>query len=147
MIAGRRSLIRLIGTRRVRGAIESPSVTEPGPRLFLAGNPRDTQTGGRIGAVVALVLLMLGSGAAALFSLFVFPFASDMCGDSDTQFICTADGQTAVAVGPMVAACLGTVIAGCALPLRPPFRALVITLGYVVGFGGFLTASIIVSQV
>lgn len=147
MIAGRRRLIRLIGTLRVRGTIESPSVTEPGPRLFRAGNPRDSQTGGRIGAVVALVLLMLGSGAASLFSLFVFPFAGDACGDLDTQFICTADGQMAVAVGPMVAACLGTVIAGCALPLRPPFRALVIALGYVAGFGGFLTASIIVSHV
>ncbi|MGE6955094.1 hypothetical protein [Staphylococcus capitis] len=122
-------------------------MTDPGPPLFLAGNARDNQTGSRVGAVVAVVLLMLGSGAAGLFGLFFFPFTSDACGDSDTQFICTANGQQAVAVVPMWAAVIGTVVAACALALRPPYRAVVITLGYVVAFGGFLAAAIVVSQV
>ncbi|MEU7906284.1 hypothetical protein [Actinoplanes sp. NPDC049118] len=122
-------------------------MSEPGPPLFLAGNPRDNQTGGiGVGAVIAVVLLMLGSGAAGLFGLLIFPYASDACGNPDL-LICTGNGQLAVGLGPMSAAIAGSAIAGCSLALRPPYRAAGIMLGYVVGFSGFVAAAIIVSQV
>lgn len=70
--------------------VTSRIVDEPGPRLFAGGNPRDNQTGGRGGAIVAVVMLVLGSGVAGLFGLFVFPYASDNCGDSETAFICVS---------------------------------------------------------
>ncbi|MEU4215975.1 hypothetical protein [Actinoplanes sp. NPDC026623] len=120
-------------------------MTEPGP-LFAAGDPSDRQTGGMAGAVIAVVLLVLGSGATALFSLFVLPFAGDACGDSDTTLICTADGQRAVIVGPFLAAAVGTVVAACSLAARSPYRALGITLGYVISFGVFLIAWVVASQ-
>jgi len=98
------------------------------------------------GSVIAVVLLMLGSGVAALFAMFVFPFAADACGDSDAHFICTGTGQQLVAVGPMWAAVAGTVVAGCSRALRPPYRGLGIALGYAIALAGFLTAWIIAAQ-
>jgi hypothetical protein len=120
-------------------------VYEPGPRLFAGGNPRDRQTGGLGGAVAAVVLLVLGSGLAALYSIFVFPFAGDNCDDSKSTFICTATGLQVVVVVPLLAATVGSALAACALAMRPRFRALGITLGYVIGVGGFLVALIIAS--
>ena len=122
------------------------SVYEPGPRLFAGGNPRDNQTGGRGGAVAAVVILVLGSGVAALFGTFVFPYASDKCGDSESAFICTTMGQKVVGVGPVLTAAVGSALALCSFSLRPRLRALGIVLGYVIAFGGFLVALIVASQ-
>ena len=119
---------------------------EPGPRLFAAGSPRDRQTGGHGGGIVAVVLLTLGGGAAALYGLFVLPYASDRCGDSDSELICTATGQQLVAVGPLLAAAVGTVISVCSLSSRPGRRAWGIAVGYVVSLGGFLVALVIAAQ-
>ena len=91
-------------------------------------------------------MLVLGSGVAGLFSMFVLPYASDNCGDSESAFICTATGQKVVGVGPLLTAAVGSALALCSLSLRPRHRALGITLGYVIGFGGFLVALIIASQ-
>jgi hypothetical protein len=122
-------------------------VTEPGrPPLFVAGDPRNRQTGGLVGAVIAVVLLALGSGAAALYGLFVFPFIADMCGDSDTRFMCTSDGQMALMFAPMVTAVLGVAIAGGSLALRPGRREIGIMVGYLVGFSGVVTGQLIASQ-
>ena len=120
---------------------------EPGPHLFAGGNSGDRQTGGHGGAVVAVVMLALVGGAAALCGLFVLPYASDNCGDSDGELICTAIGQKLVAVGPLLAVAVGSVISLCSLSLRPGRRALGIALGYVVGFGGLLVALIIAIKV
>ena len=121
-------------------------VYEPNPRLFAAGNPRDRQTGGRGGAITAVVMLALGVGPASLYSLLVFPYASDACGDSDRRLICTATWQQVVSVGPLASAAVGVVVAVCSLSLRSPFRALGIALGYVIGWGGFFAALAIASQ-
>ncbi|MCA2218424.1 DUF4268 domain-containing protein [Jidongwangia harbinensis] len=120
---------------------------EPKPRLFAAGNPRDRQTGGHGGAVAAVVLLIVLGGAAALYSLFVLPYSSGNCGDSDSQLICSAAGQQVVAVGPLLAVAVGSAISICSLSLRPGRRAFGIALGYGIGFGGFLVANIVARQV
>ena len=96
--------------------------------------------------MAAVVMLVLGSGVAALFSVLAFPYADDNCGDSDSAFMCTAAGEKVVSVGPLLTAAVGSAIAVCSLSLRPRFRALGIALGYVVAFGGFLVALIVVSH-
>ncbi|GAA2580007.1 hypothetical protein GCM10010435_66610 [Winogradskya consettensis] len=107
----------------------------------------ERRTGSLVGAIVAVVVLAGGSGLAALFSLFVFPMASDGCGDADSHLICTANGQMLVAVGPLLAAAAGTTVAACSCALRPGRRAVGIGIGYVIGFGGFLIASVIADAV
>jgi hypothetical protein len=122
-------------------------VYEPRPRLFAGGNPRDRHTGGLGPAVVAVVILALTGGAAALFSLLVFPYASDPCGDPDRHLICTSMGQNLVVSGPLLAATVGLVIGAGSLALRPPYRALGISIGYLVSFGSFFAALIIATAV
>ncbi|MFI7598887.1 hypothetical protein [Actinoplanes sp. NPDC049681] len=78
--------------------------------------------------------------------MLILPYASDKCGDSDRYALCTATGQQFVVGGPAVAAMLGSVIAAGSLTLRPPYRALGISLGYLLCFGTFLTALIIAFQ-
>jgi hypothetical protein len=92
-------------------------------------------------------MLALTGGAAALFSLLVFPYASDPCGDSDRHLICTAVGQNLVVGGPLLAVMLGSSISAGSLALRPPYRALGISLGYLVTFCSFFTALIIATAV
>ncbi len=115
----------------------------PSPGL---GHGSRNGPGGFIGAMVAVLLLALGSAAAALFSLFVFPYASATCGNTDTYLICTAAGQKAVIFGPSLTSVAGTAVAGYSLSLRPRDRALGIGLGYLIASGGFLTALVIATQ-
>jgi hypothetical protein len=115
-------------------------VYEPKPRLFAGGNPRDRQTGGRGTSVAAVVILVLVAGATSLYSLFVLPYASDNCDDSDRRLICTATGQHVVALVPLATAAVGIAIAVYSLSLRPRFQTLGITLGYVIAFGGLVVA-------
>jgi hypothetical protein len=122
-------------------------VYEPRPRLFAGGNSSNRHTGGLGPAVAAVVLLALTGGAAALFSLLVLPYASDQCGDPDRRLICTAMGQNLVVGGPLLAVTLGLVIGAGSLALRPPYRALGISLGYLVSFGSFSAALIIATAV
>jgi hypothetical protein len=127
-------------------SVSNVSGPQPIPSPGLGYESRN-ESGGLTGAVIAVVLLALGSGAGALFCLFVLPFASDICGDAATDFICTAAGQDVVAAGPLLTAVAGTVVAGSSCSMRPRNRALGIALGYAIAIGGFMTAMIIASQV
>ena len=122
-------------------------VNEPQPRLFAGGSPRDRHTGGLGPAVFAVLTLAITGGAAALFSLFVFAYGSDPCDDSDRHLICTAMGQKLVISAPLLATTLGFAIASASLALRPPYRALGISLGYLISFGTFFGALIIATAV
>jgi len=99
-------------------------------------------------APIIVTLLLGGLGFATSFFGFFLPMGSDNCAEGDPHLICTADGQSLVAVGPLVAAGLGMLLAvvGCirwprgdwGLWMIAGFTATII--GFVV-FAGIATAA------
>ncbi len=75
-----------------------------------------------------------------MYSLLVLPYASAVCGTQDPRLIRTAFWQQAVIGGPLLGAMFGTAIVGCGLAPRPPYRGLVIALGYLVALVTLVTS-------
>ena len=66
-------------------------------------------------APIIVTLLLAGLGSVTSFFGFFLPMGSDNCGTNDPRLICTVDGQSLVAIGPLASAGLGMVLAvvGC----------------------------------
>lgn len=106
---------------------------------------RPATRSGNVGAVIAVVVLVLCAGVFALIGM-LLPMGSDPCHEGDPQVICTVTGQLLAMALPVGGAGLGLVVALIGLRARVRFRARWIVAGYLIAFAGFLAGWLIATN-
>lgn len=86
-------------------------------------------------------LMVWPCGATMLSWLLVI--SSDSCGPDDPDLICSAHGQQLAGNIPIYGSIAAIVVGGAGMIAGPRFRALGLTLGYLVNLGCALTGVII----